>query len=540
MCHRRYDLWYCKPKQDYLSFAVSEEIIYQLDVGAPTNMDEVRAILSKLGNKGEKIALISQFASQVWKPDEALESQWFAYKDTQARVMGFDQRVSKEQSRVDLLKFMSYGAKDNPKHPKTLPLMTVLTSAMDSDLMTAEEILEKLYAKERAISGLAVALGGKVVDQGVYKAPVREIREDACEPSSGREWGEPRERLQKLNERSGKAYEGGASRPGAASRDFKAMKCYRCGEMGHISRVCTKKLVFVNDGDHGKDDRDTGGANTTSGVGKGGPKDGGSAKFGLVREQGGEWPKKGSFIVRLSVNGSDEVDAIWDPGADITTVNPARVPNFTRGNVWRYAGQCSYPNGDKVEVDGFSEVAMRIGGVVMNVKAIITSQVQEPVILGNDWYDLFVKDNKKEEEQLVLKDDYQGLVVQMHRANQDRVCGIKKSISFHWKTEETLIIKPKETVKFVVIPNGEGAAGTSLIPDWPRHLNKWAVWNGVSVTEDGLTEISITYNGLEALSYPPGTRMARSYSSSKSSALAKGKAETRGGAKDGDHAAGSF
>ena len=181
----------------------------------------------------------------------------------------------------------------------------------------------------------------------------------------------------------------------------------------------------------------------------------------------------GSFIVRLSVNGSDEVDAIWDPGADITTVNPVRLPNFVRGTVHRYAGQCSYPNGEKVLVDGFSEVAMKINDVVMNVKAIVTSQVQEPVILGNDWYDLFVKENRKEEEQLVLKDDYHNIVVQMHRANRDRVCGIKKSVSYGWRTEGTLILRQGDTVKVTVVPSGEGALGTVLIPDLPRKLNKW-------------------------------------------------------------------
>ena len=89
------------------------------------------------------------------------------------------------------------------------------------------------------------------------------------------------------------------------------------------------------------------------------------------------------------------MDATWHPGADITTVNPTKVPNFTRGNVYRYAGQCSYPNGDKVEVEGFSEVAMRIGEVVMNVKAIITSQVQEPVILRNDCSSFLLRITKR-------------------------------------------------------------------------------------------------------------------------------------------------
>ena len=56
---------------------------------------------------------------------------------------------------------------------------------------------------------------------------------------------------------------------------------------------------------------------------------------------------------------------------------------------------------------------------------------------------------------------------------------------------------------------------------------------------DGQVEISLTYSGFEALVYPPNTKLARSYSSSKSG-MDTGEAETHVGTMDGDHMAGSF
>ena len=198
--------------------------------------------------------------------------------------------------------------------------------------------------------------------------------------------------------------------------------------------------------------------------------------------------RRGLFIIQVTVNGSKEVEAIWDPGADHTIVNPSKIPGYIGAELRKYSGSLAYADGRKLQVDGITNAAIKVrnGKDTLMTPSIVAHDVDEPVILGNHWYDVFVEENIKSKDVLILKGSKD--VVQMLRSNEDRCCGIKIFKKCVWTLEKDVMVSLDSVTRAVVVPSIDDY-GTKLRADMPKSYRKQVEWMGSEVDENGVVVV---------------------------------------------------
>ena len=219
--------------------------------------------------------------------------------------------------------------------------------------------------------------------------------------------------------------------------------------------------------------------------------------------------KRGSYIVKVTVNGSQEVDAIWDPGADSTIINPGRIPGYIASKVNPYSGSLAYADGRKLESEGTTNAAIRVkdGKDVLMTPSIVAMDVEEAVILGNDWNDEFVEEVIKANDTLILKGSKD--IVKMLRSNDKRCCAIKCFKKCTWVLEKEVLVGLDGAVRAVLVPS-INEYGTDLRPDLPKSYRKQVEVVGFEVEKSGEVVALLKARVWNKLVLDEGTRIATS------------------------------
>jgi len=164
-----------------------------------------------------------------------------------------------------------------------------------------------------------------------------------------------------------------AARPARGERNVgqgspkKQVKCFECGEKGHVKWQCPKLKEEKK--------RDSSGKGSSA-----------SRAEGTSAVRGSAGRLRFVSLEMVSNERSSTVKALIDTGASTTVIARRAAEKISTSKGWqeRVGGPLRTANGSPLKVLGVLPLTLRLGGVAVDVKAVVADDVEESLLLGDD------------------------------------------------------------------------------------------------------------------------------------------------------------